>query len=635
MNSRAIFGAMAIMACMNSGGHAYGQASINENQTNAIYVGGSSASDSNTGAYAKPLATVQAALNKAIAYGNAGIGTKMIISPGVYREALNVSYHGSAPITIQAATTGATVIDGADVLSGWHSEGGNIFGYTWKDTVTGCPLPSGWYGGMPPVVQANEMVFVNGALMTQVMSSSQLRAGTFYVNKSTDQVQLSPPSGTDMTSAQVEISSRRQVLNVDGSSNLVFRGLTFEHGAACMNDSAAMVNGGSNILFDSDTADWNNWGGIGTSGGTRVTVENTTASYNGGPGLSSFEDTDSNWSNNETDFNNWRGAQVGLYDFAQGGTKLMRVRTATVTGQKSYYNASQGLWFDTDNENATVNGAKLVGNLVGNLQLEASQGPFTIENSTFCSGAGIQLLNSEGITFTGNTLYNNGGTTSFQNAQLFLAGDPAGRSFVNWTSGRYTTTFTTGMKIEHNNFVAVGSAQYVFNTYVSGSQWTKFIDSLSSNDNHWYNASKTSDFGTPDGHTTTLSGWRGLSGQDSGSVWESASADCGGPSSTYPDFQLLAHNAASYVSGYTMSGGAITIPLQVRNFNYGTVTLSASGLPSGVTASFGNSSLTSGNTTVTLHASKSAAYETVPITIFGVSGSRVHTVTLKVSVRPS
>jgi len=635
MNYKNALGVAVLAVCTIYGSRAVAQASVVENEPKAIYVNAAAGNDVNPGTAVQPTQTIQAALNKAISSANAGVGAKVMIAPGTYREALTFNNaNGKGTITIQASTPGTAVVDGANVLTGWSKSSSTVYSASWKDTVGGCPLPANWYTGMPPVVQANEMVFVNGALMTQVMSSSQLRAGTFYVDKGASRVQLYPPSGTNMGSAKVEIAARRSVLDVFGSHNLVFRGMTFQHAASCMNDSAATITSSSNIVLDSDKAEWNNWQGVGVNGSTSVTVENTIGSYNGGAGLGAFESTNTTWSNNETDFNNWRGAMVGLYDFAQGGTKLMRLRTGTVTGQKSYYNPSQGLWFDTDNENVTVNGAKLDGNLVGNLQIEASQGPFLIENSTFCNGSGVQILNSSGITFSGNTFYNNGGT-SFQNGNLFLASDSAGRTFTNWTTHAFMRTFTTGMKLQHNNFIGVGTSQYVFNTYTSGSEWSKFASSLSSNDNHWYNSSKTSDFGIPGGKSTNLAGWRSTTHQDGSSSWASASASCGGPSSVYADFQVLAHNSASYVSSYTMSGGRVSIPLQLRSFNYGTVTLSASGLPSGVSASFSNSHLASGNTTLTLTASKSAASQTALITVFGTSGSRVHAITFKVNVRPA
>jgi hypothetical protein len=342
------------------------------------------------------------------------------------------------------------------------------------------------------------------------------------------------------------------------------------------------------------------------------------------------------WNNNETSYNNWRGAMVGLYDFGQGGTKLMHVHGGTVTGQASYNNQAQGLWFDTDNINISISGADLIGNLVGNLQLELSQGPISVENSSICSGSGVQILESDGITMTGNHFYNNGGT-SFQNAQLFIAGKAGGRTVTNWQTNVTTNLITKNMKLSGNSFTALGTSQYLTNTYLSGSDWSDFADSLSSNDNEWYNSSNTVDFGVPANKKVSFSGWKSEMGQDVNSTWalsSEASADCTAPKPSYPDFQMLAHNAASYIASYSMSAGVVSIPLQIRSFGYGSVSLSVYGLPSGVTSSFSPSSLTSGSSVLTLTATSSAAKKTVPVTIFATSGSRVHSITVEVAVTP-
>ena len=632
MNMKNIFGALAVMACMTPASCVLAQAGIVENEPSSIYVSAAAGSDINPGTVAKPTQTIQAALNKALTASQSGVGTKIIIAPGTYRETLTVNSSGTAPVTLQASITGATIVDGADLLTGWAKTSTNVYTHSWTDTVKGCPLPSGWYTGMPPVVIANEMLFVNGAMMTQVMSASQLRPGTFYVASS--QVQVDPPSGTNMSTAKVEVSARRSTLAISHGHNLVFRGLVFQHAAACMNQTGATVNSSSGVLFDSDTANWNNWGGLGVNNSTGVTVENTTASYNGGPGLEGFEDVGSVWQNNETDYNNWRGNMIGLYDFAQGGTKLMRAHTATVSGQVSYNNASQGLWFDTDNMNITISGARLVGNLVGNLQMEANEGPFTVTGSTFCNGGGIQMINTAGITMTGNHIYNNGGQ-SFQNAQLFLAGNPGGRIVKNWQTGASTNVFTKNLKLQSNQIVAVGSSENIFNTYVSGTSWTEFITTVSASGNVYYDAAKSNAFVLSGNKSTNLAGWKSATHSDGSAVWKTYAVSCGVPSPAYPDFQLLAHNAASYVSGYSMSGGHLTIPLQIRSFNYGTVSLSVSGLPSGVSGSFSTSSLVSGSSSLTLKASSSTKSQTALVTIFGVSGNRVHSITLKVAVKPS
>ncbi len=65
----------------------------------------------------------------------------------------------------------------------------------------------------------------------------------------------------------------------------------------------------------------------------------------------------------------------------------------------------------------------------------------------------------------------------------------------------------------------------------------------------------------------------------------------------------------------------------------GSVTLSASGLPNGVTAGF-NPNPTTSTSTMTLTASATAATGTVPVTIMGVSGSLTQTTTLSLTVNP-
>ncbi|HZP65646.1 MAG TPA: hypothetical protein VFB32_05000 [Rudaea sp.] len=66
----------------------------------------------------------------------------------------------------------------------------------------------------------------------------------------------------------------------------------------------------------------------------------------------------------------------------------------------------------------------------------------------------------------------------------------------------------------------------------------------------------------------------------------------------------------------------------------GSVALSATGLPSGVTASF-NPSSTTGSSTLTFTASSSAAAGTSTVTVKGVSGSLSHTATVTLTVNPS
>lgn len=96
-----------------------------------------------------------------------------------------------------------------------------------------------------------------------------------------------------------------------------------------------------------------------------------------------------------------------------------------------------------------------------------------------------------------------------------------------------------------------------------------------------------------------------------------------------PTFSLSANpNSLTITQG---SNGTSTITVNPANGFNGSVTLSASGLPSGVTAAF-NPNPTSTTSTLTLTASSSATTGTSTVTITGMSGSLTETTTISLTV---
>jgi hypothetical protein len=96
-----------------------------------------------------------------------------------------------------------------------------------------------------------------------------------------------------------------------------------------------------------------------------------------------------------------------------------------------------------------------------------------------------------------------------------------------------------------------------------------------------------------------------------------------------PDFSLSA--APSSLTVNQGSSGMSTITVNALNGFTGSVSLSASGLPSGVTASFNPTSTTS-TSTLTLTASSTAATGTTTVTVTGTSGGLTHTTTISLTV---
>jgi cellulose 1,4-beta-cellobiosidase len=96
-----------------------------------------------------------------------------------------------------------------------------------------------------------------------------------------------------------------------------------------------------------------------------------------------------------------------------------------------------------------------------------------------------------------------------------------------------------------------------------------------------------------------------------------------------PDFSLSA--SPTSVSVAQGASGSSTVTVNPLNGFTGTVALAASGLPTGVTASFSPAS-TTGTSSVTFAASSTAATGTANVTVTGTSGSLTHTTTIALTV---
>jgi len=633
---------LSFTALAIAGFRAHTQVIANQVPSGTIYVDSQNGSDvvanvTTAGTATAPLQTIQSAISLANLRNQQQLGTTIVVNPGVYRESINigsVSGQTAAPLVIQASTTGSTVISGSNVLTGWQPVSGHAgtYWHSWSYNFGQCAIPSGWPGPVQTIVRRTEMVFVNGTPLTQVLAESQLRPGTFYVDEGANQLLIRPASGVSVSSATIEAAVRPTIFSISGRSNVTVKGMIFKHANSCINKPAAVITGSSNVVVSGVQAVWNNWGGLGLFGNSGLTVQNSIASHNGGVGFMIVKGVNTTFSYNESDFNNWRGAMGALYDWGMGGAKFFQMHTATVQYHYSYGNQAQGLWFDTDNKNITVNHATVAGSTLAGLQLEANEGPITVENSHLCSSrSGVTTLNQSKLTMKYNTFYNNGGFGQYP-GQIFIAGRAGGHVIYDWQTGAYYNTKTTDTVLTSNNFQATASGQHVFGTYLGGSDWSGFAYSLVASGNHWYDPTSSYSFMLPAGHMVNFSGWKSAVGTDYSSYWSSAAAAsaCSIPSQSYTDFTVNLDRQT-----YSMSTGHGSVGIKVANYGYGTVYLSVSGLPSNVSASFSRTSLSSGVATMSLYATKYAVNKTVPITIWAVSGSRVHPVTFNVHIVPA
>jgi hypothetical protein len=628
------------------------QASINESlETAFIYVDATDGSDSNPGTASQPLKTIGAAVGVAESNNKIDIGTRVTINPGTYRESVAVappSSSTSMPITFEAAVDGTVYVSGAQAFTGWQPYAGNnkIFTdswpYAWGDCNTLVP-------GSPPapdIALRREMVFVNGLPLTQVLSLNEVAwPGTFYVNESGGTIYIWPPTGVNVNRADVEVSVLPVVWAIQGQSNIVVRGLSFEYANPCRENAAVTVSGfneTSNILFDSDSFLWNNAQGLAFNPSvSNFTVQNSVANHNGEAGFQATKVTYGLYQSDQASFNNWRGAEGAYYTWNSGGDHFYQMHDLTLNEMTVSYNQTYGVHFDTDNANIAVTSLGAYANFVAQMLLELSEGPSTISGSTFCGGSpttsysgsfGMAIRNSEYATLTGNQFVN-------ANQSLAVLGSSTPFVVTNWQTGQVYNLLTRNVTLSQNVSEA-GSSQYVFGDSVGGTGWSTFKTTLSSNYNTWWNSSSSTNFMVPTpklGTLDNLATWQSTTGQDSKSTWSAPTGDPGSACSPSPDMTDFWFVVPPHVSPATVNRGssatfvATLVPLM---FN-GTAQLSYDGVQSipGATGSWSANSLSAnGSATFTLNTSATTPAGTYPVVLLANSGNFTRTTTVLVTV---
>jgi len=631
-------------------GIAHGQANVNEGlETAFVYVDGNVGSDSNPGTQALPFKTVGKGASVAMSNNQNGIGTRVTINPAIYREAITLNHSSSntsLPITIEAAGTGGVQISGADVWTGWQPLSGNanIYTHAWPYAWGLCPTTA----GSPfeqDIVLRREMIFVNGTMLTQVLSLPALIEGTFLVDESSGTAYIFPPLGTNIGSATVEVSTRNNLFETYGLTNFVVRGITFEKGNDCRNNDTVTFNGGNNIIIDNDAFNWNNSGGIGINGVTFFTIRDNIALHNGQRGFKSYQSKDGFWTGDEGDYGNWRGSQGGIYAWSAGGFYFFGQHDNTVSNLKMYYNMAHGVHWDTDNANVTATSLIAAYNLQDGLVVEKSEGPVSIADSKVCFNAPISLYYNGGIllrvstyvTLTGNSIASN------DIGQITMVGIQGGVPIevTNYETGQQYNLLTQNLTME-SNVIAGGANEQLFDDFdQAGTAWTDFQTTLTSDHNKWWNASVAQPFTEPVPNYFTLidwSQWLSQTGQDVHSVFEAPTTDPTIPcqkQADAPDFWFINYNLGSV----TVTAGTPAVYtmflIPIGGFN-GTTYFTSSGITSipGTTRSWSQSSLTgSGTVTFTINTSTKTPAGTYPITVAARSGSMTRTGTFSLIVQ--
>lgn len=522
-----------------------------------LFVDAATGSDTNSGTAGRPLKTLKQALSLAMRSRALGTSTIITVSPGVYREAINLQGKNSqtAPIAIQSDNTGEVIISGSDRWSQWQALPNNpsIVFQSWPYRWGTCVVPAGW-PTITPLGLRRELVFVEDIPMVQVLDQQAMHEGTFFVDENVGQILLWPPNGVNISTADVEVGIRPTLLQTQNVSNLSVHGLTFEHATSCISTNpsgAVMISGADSISIADSVFRWNNWMGLQLFSLTNIQVQNSAAVNNGELGISGYRLKDGLISNVELSYNDWRSAMGNLWTWEPSGAKFVGAHTVSLQFVQVVANQGRGLWFDTDNSGVVISNSVMAANVSGGLDIEASMGPVTLQDSTLCGDLtdGIQGNNAEHVTLRNNQIFGN------QKSQLEVLVTPVPRIAVNWETGITFAALSEFWNISRNTIVGTDTNQLLYqDTLLAGDPGAgPFLTTLVSDYNNWYQpnvalpfhfflpeSSETNSPADPSEQTATLSGWRTVTKTDQHSTAAAPAVGLTCPSGTMKNRSGLA-----------------------------------------------------------------------------------------------
>ncbi|MBC8065349.1 MAG: right-handed parallel beta-helix repeat-containing protein [Chlorobia bacterium] len=453
--------------------------------------------------------TIQKGIQAAQRSLTKGIATRIVISPGVYREsAASIDWQQgkSANTALVIEGRGQVVWTGADVfpLSKWKREG-SMYKHPW---------PHQWgnfaysWSAKGLVAHRSEMLFINGRPLTQRIlerykiggivqdpdnagkvsyqftgarsPSEVLKPGEFGVIERpgpSKGIYFCPLDGQVLKDNSIEISVRRNLLDLRGKSKVVLRNITFTHtanddGDFGANNAVRFAIAGkarsNDVLIDRCKILWSAQTGLHIDG-NRWTIRDSEFSFNGGSGLASGKSKDILWERNKTNFNVWRlwrGGELGYYT---GGFKMHETSMHTVSGHQAIGNCTMGAWWDVHCRDVTIENAVLVGN-AANLQFELCEGPFYANRLVVAGGRahdGQLRLWEHGNTWLTNSIvysdYAGNGSTGLYNLRWF------GRNDVHSKMAK----IAAGVNVTKSNVFAAGPNVPNFGLIddIRGSEW--------------------------------------------------------------------------------------------------------------------------------------------------------------------
>jgi hypothetical protein len=466
-----------------------------------------SGSDSNSGSAVEPFQSFMRALGDAALNRSKGVGTRINLFPGMYRDAFITGHPaGSGPlIVIEALSPGDTVVSGADVFRDWACSGG-VCSHAWSHSWGADPDP--WDRGVGELARRREMVIVDGVNFDQVLSRTALVPGSFYVDEAQGRLHVMPSSLSTLDGSVVEVAVRPFLMRLQGMNDVVIKGLRFQHAASPFRRSAVEIIDQRNVVIEDSEFVWNGQNGIWFRA-QDVTVRRSAMNNNGSSGVSAFKLADALFEDTEASYNNWRGFRSGYVGW-EVGQKFAAAHRIVLRRHTGSHNLTRGLWFDWDAVDVLVEDSVFCDNHTNGMFIEAVQGPITLKNNIFCRNplSGIQTSGTNRFTLANNVFDQNG------HSAVNISGD-FDRVVTDWETGE-KHTLNNSAWLWRGNLMRGAVGARLITTSLTTSRWHDLMIT-SHLDYNFYEHDTQQAFQVPGGQTLDIEGWRSNTGHDANS----------------------------------------------------------------------------------------------------------------------
>lgn len=521
--------------------------------------------DADHGTEESPFKTIARGVQIAAADQDRGVGAKVILADGIYREAVRIPPGrggASAPLVIEAASREQAVIEGAD-LAGWEPGAWKAEGGRWIHPWTGAPVaaaPKRLPGAPCKPLAGSALVFLGGQALRETADPGRLEAGEFCVvappaekprrgraAAPAEFIAIHPPEGNeDLAGASFEVSAQERTFTVEGRRNVVIRGITIQH----MLGPALALNGCSNVLIDDVLCQWNNDAGLRITGraaapwSADISLRRVRLLYNGGSGLAAAGLKNLTVEDSETSFNGFRAQWSDCIDPAgAAGSKVSGIHGGVWRRHHAVGNSARGMWWAGDCTDILVEDTYCRANQISGLFFENSAGPFAVRRCLVtgtrspasaqgdaASPAAVSACAASDVWLEANIVAGNA------MPQLGLWDIAQRDDAVNFETGARETHRAERHRYRHNVFCGLDAGQPIFNlpTVDRGGKapFDFYYGSLEADDNCYWNAAEPQAFCSFDkGYIrrpgVDLAAWRGFLASrasagrapDAASVW--------------------------------------------------------------------------------------------------------------------